>query len=66
MHRVRLVRPGGMIAATMPNVSSLYPRSTYRLIARRTGRWEYPVLPVHFCDFDPRTVTRLFSTRRHG
>jgi hypothetical protein len=43
----------------MPNVSGLYPRSTYRLIARRTGRWEYPELPVHLYDFDPRTVTRL-------
>lgn len=54
-----LLRPGGMIAATMPNVSGLYPQATYRLIARRTGRWEYPELPVHLHDFDPRTVTRL-------
>jgi SAM-dependent methyltransferase len=55
----QLLRPGGTIAATMPNVSGLYPRSTYRLIARRTGRWEYPELPVHLYDFDPRTFTRL-------
>jgi SAM-dependent methyltransferase len=55
----QLLRPGGMIAATMPNVSGLYPQATYRLIARRTGRWEYPELPVHLYDFDPRTVTRL-------
>jgi SAM-dependent methyltransferase len=54
-----LLRPGGVIAATMPNVSGLYPRCTYRLIARPTGRWEYPELPVHLYDFDPRTITRL-------
>jgi SAM-dependent methyltransferase len=54
-----LLRPGGTIAATMPNVSGLYPRSTYRLIARRTGSWEYPELPVHLYDFDPRTFRRL-------
>ena len=54
-----LLRPGGMIAATMPNVSGLYPQATYRLIARPTGRWEYPELPVHLHDFDPSTVTRL-------
>jgi SAM-dependent methyltransferase len=54
-----LLGAGGMIAATMPNVSGLYPQSTYRLIARPTGRWEYPELPVHLFDFDPRTITRL-------
>jgi 2-polyprenyl-3-methyl-5-hydroxy-6-metoxy-1,4-benzoquinol methylase len=56
-----LLHPGGMIAATMPNVSGLYPQATYRLIARHTGRWEYPELPVHLHDFDPRTITQLLS-----
>ncbi|MGH2871561.1 MAG: methyltransferase domain-containing protein, partial [Solirubrobacteraceae bacterium] len=55
----RLLRPGGTLAATMPNVAGLYPRCTYRLIARPTGRWEYPELPVHLHDFDPRTIRRL-------
>lgn len=61
-----LLRPGGTIAATMPNVSGLYPRATYRLIARRTGRWEYPELPVHLYDFDPRTFTRLMVDGSYG
>lgn len=56
-----LLRPGGMIAATMPNVSGLYPQATYRLIARGTGRWEYPELPVHLYDFDPHTSRRLLT-----
>ena len=57
----RLLRPGGAIAATMPNVDGLYPRVTYRLIARPTGRWEYPELPVHLYDFSPATITRLLE-----
>ena len=54
-----LLHPGGLIAATMPNIAGLYPQVTYRLIARPTGRWEYPELPAHLHDFDPRTITRL-------
>jgi hypothetical protein len=54
-----LLPSGGVIAATMPNVSGLYPKYTYRFIARPTGRWEYPELPVHLNDCDPGTITRL-------
>lgn len=61
-----LLRPGGAIAATMPNVDGLYPQATYRLIARRTGRWEYPELPVHLYDFSPRTITRLLEAGDYG
>jgi SAM-dependent methyltransferase len=57
----RLLAPGGKIAATFPNVEGLYPRLTYRLLARRTGVWEYPELPVHLYDFAPGTARRLFS-----
>jgi SAM-dependent methyltransferase len=56
-----LLRPAGVLAATMPNVAGLYPRATYRLIARRTGRWEYPELPVHLYDFSPRTAARVLE-----
>ncbi len=55
-----LLAPGGRIAATFPNVEGLYPRLTYRLLARRTGVWEYPELPVHLYDFAPGTARRLF------
>jgi 2-polyprenyl-3-methyl-5-hydroxy-6-metoxy-1,4-benzoquinol methylase len=56
-----LLRPRGRLAATMPNVAGLYPRATYQLLARTTGRWEYPELPVHLHDFDPTTMTRLLE-----
>ena len=64
-HELRLARdllaPGGRIAATFPNVEGLYPRLTYRLLARRTGVWEYPELPVHLYDFAPETARRLLD-----
>jgi 2-polyprenyl-3-methyl-5-hydroxy-6-metoxy-1,4-benzoquinol methylase len=53
--------PGGLVAATFPNVEGLYPRLTYRLLARRTGVWEFPELPVHLYDFAPQTAERLFA-----
>jgi SAM-dependent methyltransferase len=57
----RLLAPGGVVAATFPNVEGLYPRVTYRLLATRTGAWEYPELPLHLYDFAPRTARRLFE-----
>lgn len=56
-----LLRPGGLVAATMPNVDGWYPRATYRLLARTTGRWEYPELPVHLYDFSPTTIRALLE-----
>ncbi len=49
----RLVRPGGVVAMTFPNVEGWYPRVTYRLLARPFGVWEHPELPVHLFDFSP-------------
>lgn len=57
----RLLAPGGAVAATFPNVEGWYPRLTYRLLARRTGVWEYPELPVHLYDFAPSTARRLLE-----
>ena len=56
-----LLAPGGMIAATFPNVEGLYPRLTLRLLAQRTGVWEYPELPVHLFDFAPGTAARVLG-----
>jgi SAM-dependent methyltransferase len=56
-----LLAPDGRIAATFPNVEGLYPQLTYRLLAPRTGVWEYPELPVHIYDFSPTTARRLFE-----
>lgn len=57
-----LLAPGGVVAATFPNIEGLYPRLTYRLFARRTGVWEYPELPVHLYDFAPATARALFES----
>jgi 2-polyprenyl-3-methyl-5-hydroxy-6-metoxy-1,4-benzoquinol methylase len=56
-----LLAPGGLVAATFPNVEGWYPRVTYRLLAKRTGVWEYPELPVHMYDFAPGTARRLLE-----
>lgn len=56
-----LMRPQGTVALTAPNIDGLYPRWTYRLLARSTGVWEHPELPAHLYDFSPRTAARLLS-----
>jgi SAM-dependent methyltransferase len=56
-----LLAPGGLVAATFPNVQGWYPRATHRLLAKRTGVWEYPELPVHMYDFAPDTARRLLD-----
>lgn len=55
-----LLKPGGRLAMTFPNVEGLYPQLTYRLLARPTGVWEYPEVP-HLYDFSPRTTQRLLA-----
>ena len=59
-----LLAPGGTVALTAPNVDGLYPRLTYRLLARPSGVWEYPEMPAHLYDFSPRTAALLM--RRAG
>lgn len=60
----KLLEPDGAVALTFPNVDGWYPRATHRLIARRTGVWEYAELPVHLFDFSPSTAAALL--RRVG
>ena len=54
-----LLAPGGLVAMAFPNVGGLYPRLTHRLLARTTGVWEHPELPVHLFDFDTRTAALM-------
>jgi SAM-dependent methyltransferase len=61
-----LLAPGGRVAATFPNVEGLYPRLTHRLLARWTGVWEYPELPVHLYDLSPTTARALFEGAGYG
>jgi SAM-dependent methyltransferase len=48
----------GKVAATFPNVDGWYPKATYKLLARRTGVWEYPE-PLHLYEFSPATARGL-------
>jgi SAM-dependent methyltransferase len=58
---LELLADDGLIAATLPNLGGWYPRTTYRLFAKRIGVWEYPELPVHLYDFDKTTLARLLK-----
>lgn len=57
----RLLAPGGLVAASFPNIEGWYPRITYRLLGRSLGVWEYPELPVHLYDFGPETARLLLE-----
>ncbi len=56
-----LLAPGGVVAATFPNVDGWYPRVTHRLVASRTGVWEHPELPLHMYEFSARTAVALLE-----
>jgi SAM-dependent methyltransferase len=56
-----LLAPGGILAATFPNVEGWYPRLSYRLLASHLGVWEYPELPVHLYDLAPHSARRLLE-----
>jgi SAM-dependent methyltransferase len=58
----RVLKRGGTVAATFPNIEGLYPQATYRILARRAGVWEYPELPLHLFDFAPTTARGLFES----
>jgi 2-polyprenyl-3-methyl-5-hydroxy-6-metoxy-1,4-benzoquinol methylase len=57
----RYLTPGGVVAATFPNVEGLYPKVTYAAFARRFGIWEHAQLPTHLYDFSHSTAERLFA-----
>jgi len=55
----RWLTPGGTLALTLPDVSSIYPR-----VMRR--HWFYYAPSDHLHYFDPRTITRLLSEHGFG
>lgn len=57
----RLLARGGTVAATFPNIEGLFPRVTYRVLARSTGIWEHPELPVHLYDLGPSSARALLG-----
>jgi len=57
-HVHNLLRPGGLVAITTPNIDGLFPRASLP-IARLTGRWPHPEPPHHLYQFSKRTISRL-------
>lgn len=60
---LRLLRPGGLLLQSTPNIDGLFPRLSYRL-ARRLDYWPHPEPPHHLYRFSERTLPEL--TERAG
>jgi len=58
----RLLRPGGLLMVTTPNIDGLVPRATYWLFARTLGAWDHPTPPGHLVQFSRRTLRRMLES----
>jgi SAM-dependent methyltransferase len=56
-----VLRPGGFLVVTTPDVSGLVPRVTYGLFALTLGAWGHPTPPGHLVQFSRRTLGRLLA-----
>ncbi len=54
----RLLKPGGLLLQSTPNIDGLFPRLSYRL-AKRLDYWPHPEPPHHLYQFSTRTLTEL-------
>jgi len=59
----RLLRPGGLLLQSTPNIDGLFPRLSYAL-AHRLDYWPHPEPPHHLYQFSDRTLPEL--TERAG
>jgi len=57
----RLLRPGGLLIITTPNVDGLVPRVTYCLFAATLGAWDHPTPPGHVVQFSRRTLQQMLE-----
>jgi 2-polyprenyl-3-methyl-5-hydroxy-6-metoxy-1,4-benzoquinol methylase len=56
----RLLRPGGTLALSTPNLDGLFPRLS-RPVGHLTGYWTHPEPPAHLFQFSRRTLGRLLG-----
>ncbi|MEI9928647.1 MAG: class I SAM-dependent methyltransferase [Sphingomonas sp.] len=54
----RLLKPGGLLLQSTPNIDGLFPRLSY-LLARRLDYWPHPEPPYHLYQFSRRTLGAL-------
>lgn len=59
----RLLRPGGVLLQSTPNIDGLFPRLSYA-VAHRLDYWPHPEPPHHLYQFSERTLGEL--TERAG
>ena len=59
----RLLKPGGLLLQSTPNIDGLFPRLSYALV-NRLDYWPHPEPPYHLYQFSDRTLAEL--TERAG
>src|SRR6186713_700694 len=59
----RLLKPGGLLLQSTPNIDGLFPRLSYAL-ADRLDYWPHPEPPYHLYQFSDRTLPEM--TERAG
>ena len=56
-----LLKEGGLIVITTPDISGLLPMATYLILAKRFGIWHHPSPPAHLYEFSKVTVRKLLK-----
>lgn len=57
----RVLRPGGLLVVTTPDIDGLAPRVTYGLFATTLGAWDHPTPPGHLVQFSRRTLQQMLA-----
>lgn len=55
---MRLLKPGGLLLQSTPNIDGLFPRLSYRL-AHRLDYWPHPEPPHHLFQFSAQTLAAM-------